>query len=62
MHRDRSFCAKSVRYNIFTNGAPYQPVELCCGMNSKQEDLKRSIHEEDSSSRVTDVVLVMRGG
>jgi len=23
MHRDSSFCAKSVRYNIFTNGAPY---------------------------------------
>jgi len=30
-------------------------------MNSKQEDLKRSI-QEDSSRRVTDVVLVMRGG
>ena len=40
----------------------HQPAELCCGMNSKQEDLKRSIQEEDSSSRVTDVVLVMRGG
>jgi len=24
MRRDSSFCAKSVRYNIFTNGAPYQ--------------------------------------
>jgi len=24
MHRDSSFCAKSVRYNIFTNGAPSQ--------------------------------------
>jgi len=23
MGRDSSFCAKSVRYNIFTNGAPY---------------------------------------
>jgi len=23
MHRDNSFCAKSVIYNIFTNGAPY---------------------------------------
>ena len=23
MHRDSSFCAKSVRYSIFTNGAPY---------------------------------------
>jgi len=23
MRRDSSFCAKSVRYNIFTNGAPY---------------------------------------
>jgi len=23
MRRDGSFCAKSVRYNIFTNGAPY---------------------------------------
>jgi len=22
MRRDSSFCAKSVRYNIFTNGAP----------------------------------------
>jgi len=33
-------------------------------MNSKQEDIKRSIQEkkeEDSSSRVTDVVLVMWG-
>jgi len=26
MHRDSSFCAKSVRYNIFTNGAPYSPT------------------------------------
>jgi len=24
MRRDSSFCAKSVRYNIFTNGAPYE--------------------------------------
>jgi len=40
----------------------HQPAELCCGMNSKQEYLKRSIQEEDSYSRVTDVVLVMRGG
>jgi len=23
MRRDSSFCAKSVRYNIFTNGTPY---------------------------------------
>jgi len=23
MRRDSSFCAKSVRYNIFTNGAAY---------------------------------------
>jgi len=23
MDRDNSFCAKSVRYNIFTKGAPY---------------------------------------
>jgi len=23
MRRDISFCAKSVRYNTFTNGAPY---------------------------------------
>jgi len=23
MRRDSSFCAKSFRYNIFTNGAPY---------------------------------------
>jgi len=23
MRRDSTFCAKSVRYNIFTNGAPY---------------------------------------
>jgi len=38
----------------------HQPAELCCGMNSKQ-DLKRSI-QEDSSSRVTDIVLIMRGG
>jgi len=27
MHRDSSFCAKSVRYNIFTNGAPYLSIE-----------------------------------
>jgi len=26
MRRDSSFCAKSVRYNIFTNGAPYSPL------------------------------------
>jgi len=24
MHKDSSFCAKSVRYNIFTNGTPHQ--------------------------------------
>jgi len=23
MNRDSSFCAKSVKYNIFANGAPY---------------------------------------
>jgi len=23
MHKDSSFCAKSVRYNIFMNDAPY---------------------------------------
>ena len=40
----------------------HQPAELCCGMHSKQEDLKRSIQEDDSLSRITDVVLVMRGG
>jgi len=27
MRKDISFCAKSVRYNIFTNGAPYDVVE-----------------------------------
>jgi len=27
MRRDSSFCAKSVRYNMFTNGAPK------CGVN-----------------------------
>jgi len=27
MRRDSSFCAKSVRYNIFTNGAPYARVK-----------------------------------
>jgi len=26
MRRDSSFCAKPVRYNIFTNGAPYHTV------------------------------------
>jgi len=26
MRRDSRFCAKSVRYNIFTNGAPYCPT------------------------------------
>jgi len=25
--RDSSFCAKSVRYNIFTNGAPYKTIK-----------------------------------
>jgi len=25
MHRDSSFCAKSLRYNVFTNGTPYRP-------------------------------------
>jgi len=28
MLRDSTFCAKSVRYNIFTNGAPYNPSFL----------------------------------
>jgi len=27
MRRDSSFCAKSVRYNIFTNGAPYKALK-----------------------------------
>jgi len=31
MRRDSSFCAKSVRYNIFTNGAPYtHPRSFAC--------------------------------
>jgi len=29
MRRDSSFCAKSVRYNIFTNGAPYKHSKQC---------------------------------
>jgi len=29
MRRDNSFCAKSVRYNIFTNGAPYARPSTC---------------------------------
>ena len=29
MRRDSSFCAKSVRYNIFTNGAPYECSVTC---------------------------------
>jgi len=29
MRRDSSFCAKSVRYNIFTNGAPYALRNKC---------------------------------
>jgi len=28
MRRDSSFCAKSVRYNIFTNGAPFASCAL----------------------------------
>ena len=28
--RDSSFCAKSVRYNIFTNGAPYITIMYSC--------------------------------
>jgi len=28
MRRDSNFCAKSVRYNIFTNGAPYAQMRL----------------------------------
>jgi len=32
MRRDSSFCAKSVRYNVFTNGAPYSfAVYECMG-------------------------------
>jgi len=27
MRRDSRFCAKSVRYNIFTNGAPYRSLK-----------------------------------
>ena len=30
MRKDSSFCAKSVRYNIFTNGAPYSLAESGC--------------------------------
>jgi len=29
MRRDSSFCAKSVRYNIFTNDAPYKAPNVC---------------------------------
>jgi len=40
MRRDSSFCAKSVRYNIFTNGAPYSsafsarvmPMQTTCDL------------------------------
>jgi len=29
----------------------HQPAELCCSMNSKQEDLKRSIQEKEKKIR-----------
>jgi len=36
MRRDSSFCAKSVRYNIFTNGAPQASatVLVCVVVNN----------------------------
>jgi len=34
MRRDSSFCAKSVRYNIFTNGAPYMCIGTASHMGS----------------------------
>jgi len=34
MRRDSTFCAKSVRYNIFTNGAPY----VCSGKHLGSRD------------------------
>ena len=33
MRRDTSFCAKSVRDNIFTNGAPYLYLIYCCNLS-----------------------------
>jgi len=30
MRRDSSLCAKSVRYNIFANGAPYKCSGFVC--------------------------------
>jgi len=61
-HGNEAFSKNKHNSATIKSAKKHQPAELCCGMNSKQEDLKRSIQEEDSSSRVTDVVLVMRGG
>jgi len=32
MRRDSTFCSKSVRYNIFTNGAPYSTFQRGLGL------------------------------
>jgi len=34
MRRDSIFCAKSVRYNIFTSGAPYKTLIVGVGYPS----------------------------
>jgi len=39
MYRDSNFCAKSVRYNIFTNGVPYIMTKRWCCDTIRQSDI-----------------------
>jgi len=45
MHRDSSFCAKSFRYDIFTNGAPYVAADM------RRFDLTNSLSNKNTASR-----------
>jgi len=49
MHRDRSFCAKSVRYNIFTNDAPYQFT--CSAWRVFRTRLQDFLQHDNNSTR-----------
>jgi len=67
VHRDSTFCAKSVRYNIFTNGAPYLTFNYDYRNQSLRNRLRcASMSDSASKSRenqsaLTTVTACMRG-
>ena len=53
MRRDSSFCAKSVRYNMFTNGAPYsgELTMACKAVSGHSESLLKIDNETKGNCR-----------